>query len=555
MMFIHTLTAVSYPGVTYPWILWIFAALSLCVFGLTFFTPVWRSIWENINGNYNKNKMRRLLMFNQQPYYLVLYIALSIIVSAISGAILLFGLGCVIYLLLWFIKILLWILIFIGVIMALGGIIALVYGLIKDDDDGIGLAGLFIMGIGGGIVSAEETLNAWGNICVEAGFNFFNASNLWDYSIFVFSTYWLDYLIFAFIPIGIGLIAAVLTFLCTFAFAFVEKVVTLRYNIKHPCPFCHNPSEPAVYLSHHVELPIRLRPSIYGLFHITHPETGEKMPTMLFNGRDKLSRKCPHCNRIIGYKTGIEKHIAFVGLPESGKTCLTYRFVGNLMKSDYRIKFTDEVSNEAQKIILDIKRGKEQELASKTSVNDMRRSLQILVPGKAPLPYHFFINDVGGELFTTSGVESNYMQFFKDVDSVSFLIDPFTMDFSEYETSGDFANWYKTNILDKKQLSNTTKFSNVLHTVKTMVDQFAHKTKDIHVNIILVKSDTGYRPKDVQEDEVKLKDMVINQMGMAAEVMDLENTYASLHYYAVSSLKNTGIDRLTKGIIKDLKIR
>ena len=112
-----------------------------------------------------------------------------------------------------------------------------------------------------------------------------------------------------------------------------------------------------------------------------------------------------------------------------------------------------------------------------------------------------------------------------------------------------------TNILDKKQLSNTAKFSNVLHTVKAMSDQFAHKTKDIHVNIILVKSDIGYIPKDVQEDEVKLKDMVINQMGMAAEVMDLENTYASLHFYAVSSLKDKGIEKLTSGIIDDLNVK
>lgn len=59
-----------------------------------------------------------------------------------------------------------------------------------------------------------------------------------------------------------------------------------------------------------------------------------------------------------------------------------------MMKNDYEIQFTDDVNKEAQRIILDVKNGKEQELASKTSVNDMRRSLQILVPGKAPLPYH-----------------------------------------------------------------------------------------------------------------------------------------------------------------------
>ena len=545
-LYIHPLAASVYVGDTNSWVLWAFVILSLIAFGCSFLTPVWESNWENIRGQYDDNNMRRMLMFNYQPYLLVAYLALSIIVAAAIGAAILFVAGGVVYLLLWVVKLLIWALIIIGWIALVGGALALVFA--KEGAGCLPLAG------GGVIVYFQDTLSNWGNMCVEAGFSFFSALNIWEYCQYLFSSYVPKLLLIASIPIGIGISAAILALLCAFAFWLTETIMTRKYNIKHPCPFCHNPSEPAVYLSNNVELPIKLRPSMYGLFYITHPQTGEKMPTMLLNGRDNLSRKCPHCDRIINYKTGVEKHIAFVGLPESGKTCLTYRFVGNMMRNDENIRFTDDVSKEAQQIILDVKNGKEQDLASKTSVNDMRRSLQILVPGKAPLPYHFFINDVGGELFTTSGVESNYMQFFKDVDSVSFLIDPFTMDFSEYETSGDFANWYKTNILDKKQLSNTAKFSNVLHTVKTMVDQFAHKTKDIHVNIILVKSDTGYIPKEVQEDEEKLKDIVVNQMGMAAEIMDLENSYASLHYYAVSSLKNVGIDRLTEGIIKDLKI-
>lgn len=546
-LYITPLAANAYAGDTNSWVLWTFVILSLIAFGCCFLTPVWKTNWENIRGQYDDNNMRRMLMFNHQPYLLVAYLALSIIVAAAIGAAILFVVGGVSYLLLWVVKLLIWALIIIGWIALVGGALALF--LAKEGAGCLPLAG------GGVIVYFQDTLSNWGNMCVEAGFSFFSALNIWEYCQYLFNAYVPTLLLIASIPIGIGLSAAILALLCAFVFWLTETIMTRKYNIKHPCPFCHNPSEPAVYLSNNVELPVKLRPSMYGLLHITHPETGEKMPTMILNGRDNLSRKCPHCDRIINYKTGVEKHIAFVGLPESGKTCLTYRFVGNMMKNDENIRFTDDVSNEAKQIILDVKKGKVQDLASKTSVNDMRRSLQILVPGKAPLPYHFFINDVGGELFTTSGVESKYMQFFKDVDSVSFLIDPFTMDFSEYETSGAFAKWYKTNILDKKQISHVEKFSNVLHTVKAMSDQFVHKTKDIHVNIILVKSDTGYIPKDVQEDEVKLKDKVINQMGMAAEVMDLENTYASLHYYAVSSLKNTGIDRLTKGIIKDLKIR
>ena len=44
-------------------------------------------------------------------------------------------------------------------------------------------------------------------------------------------------------------------------------------------------------------------------------------------------------------------------------------------------------------------------------------------------------------------------------------------------------------------------------------------------------------------------------MGLAAEVMDLENTYASLHFYAVSALKDKGMDRLSDGILEDLKVK
>jgi len=541
------LTTNVYTGDTNSWVFWSFVVLSLVAFGFSFATPIWATNWENIKGKYDDNNMRKMLMFNRQPYILVAYLALSIIVSAAIGAAILFILGGVSYLLLWVVKLLLWAIIIIGWIALVLGAAALF--LAKEG------AGIFPLAGGGLVVSFQDTLSDWGNACVEAGFNFFNALNLWDYCQYLFHAYFLKLLFVASIPIGVGIIAAILALLCALVFWLTESIMTSKYNIKHPCPFCHNPSEPAIYLSDNVELPIKLRPSVYGLLHITHPVTGEQMPTMLLNGRDNLSRKCPHCDRIISYKTGVEKHIAFVGLPESGKTCLTYRFIGNMMKNDENIKFTDDVNKEAQKIILDVKNGKEQELASKTSVNDMRRSIQILVPGKAPLPYHFFINDVGGELFTTSGVESKYMQFFKNVDCVSFLLDPFTMDFSEYELSGDFARWYKSNVVDKKQQNSAEKFSNVLHTVKTMSDQFVHKTKDIHVNIVLVKCDTGYVSRSILQDESQLKEMVTTQMGMAAEIMDLENTYASLHFYAVSALKNEGIENLTCGILNDLKVK
>lgn len=545
-LFITPIIAQAYTGYRPTWVMWGFVLLSLLTFICGFFTPIWESNWKNIKGEYDENNMRRLFMFNRQPYVLVVYTPVTIIVSAAIGAFILFLVGGVGYLLLWLVKLVLWAIIIIGWISLVAGIIAV---FLKNN---IGwLPAIF----GGFVVYFQDTLSRWGNACVEAGFKFFNTLNLWEYCKYLFTEHVMKLVVVAVSLIGLGVAAAVLALICASVFMLIENIMTRKYNIKHPCPFCHNPSEPAIYLSENVELPVKLRPSVYGLLKIKHPVTGEEMPTMLLNGRDNLDRRCPNCNQIISYKTGIEKHIAFVGLPESGKTCLTYRFVGNMMKTYDGIEFTDRVSSEAKKIILDIKAGKVQDLASKTSVSDIRRSLQILAPGNTRLPYHFFINDIGGELFTNSGVDANYMQFFKDVDSVSFLIDPYTMDFSEYEISGKFAKWYKANILDKKQEAHVERFSNVLQTVKAVSDQFVHKTKDIHVNIILVKADMAYIDKETLMDEEKLKNLVISQMGMAAEIMDLENTYASLHFYAVSALKDEGVNKLITGIMNELNVK
>lgn len=536
----------TYTGETHPWVFWSFIILSALVFGVCFFTPMWTNNWENIKGEYNENMMRKLFMFNPQPYIAVLYVSLFIIIGAVVGAVILFVLGGLVYGLLWLVKLLLWALIIIGWICLIGGILAL---FAKEP------AGCLTVIIGGLIVYFQDNLEAWGNNCVDAGFAFFNALNLWEYCKYLVETYWKTFLIVAAIPICLGIAAAIITLLCAFIFRAVESIVTRRYNIKHPCPFCHNPSEPAIYLSEGEELPINLRPCTYGLLHITHPRTGEKMPTMILNGRDELSRKCPHCDSIINYKTGVEKHIAFVGLPESGKTCLTYRFIGNMMKNDSSIEFTDDVNPEAQKIILDLRDGKDQELASKTSVKEKRRSLQILVPGKAPLPYHVFINDVGGELFLDSGSKAEHMQFFKDVESVSFLIDPFTMDFSEYEISGEFAKWYNSNIKGKELPTKLENISELFTTVTNMANNFINKVKNIHVNIVLVKADTGYIPDDIVNDRQSLREFVDDQMGLVSEMVNLEKSYASLNFYAVSALKNQGIDRLTLGIIEDLNVK
>lgn len=532
-----------FPGQHAEIVLWIFAILSIIIFLLSFTSDKWKNTWENLGGEYDENYMRKMFMFNKEPYIAVIYVAVAIVASAAISAFILFAVGGIGYGLLWLVKLLVWALIIVGYILLVIGVLCLI---------GVNPVGCLPLIIGGAIVYYKDSLEAFGNRCVEAGFEFYSALNLWELSKFAVTEYGILFLLVAATPIALGVAAAIITLIVSGIFMLVEYVVTSKYNIKHPCPFCHNPSEPATYLSEGYELPIKLRPGPYGLFHITHPVTQEEMPTMLQNGRDSLERMCPYCNRIINYQTGVEKHIAFVGLPESGKTCLTYRLVGNMMRRYAEVTFTDEVSKEAQRIINDIKDGKEQELAAQTSVNDMRRSLQILVPGKAPLPYHFFINDVGGELFSNS--KSDYMQFFKDVEVVSILVDPFTMDFSEYDINGEFAEWYKKNI-EEKGIKATSKISDVMNTVKILSDHFINSTDKIHVNLVLVKVDTGYVPDELMDEEQKLKDFIAQQMGMSVEIYNLENTYASLHFFAVSALKNIGVDKMTDSIIESLRVK
>ena len=103
-IYISPLAASVYVGDTNSWVLSAFVILSLIAFGCSFLTPVWKSNWENIRGQYDDNNMRRMLMFNHQPYLLVAYLALSIIVAAAIGAAILFVVGGVSYLLLWVVK-------------------------------------------------------------------------------------------------------------------------------------------------------------------------------------------------------------------------------------------------------------------------------------------------------------------------------------------------------------------------------------------------------------------------------------------------------------------
>ena len=90
-------------------------------------------------------------------------------------------------------------------------------------------------------------LTAFGDSCVATGLAFFNALNMWDFSRLLVEKYWIHAVVISLTPLVLFLIAAIFMLMVAGLLRAYEWCTTRRYNITHPCPYCHNPSEPAIY--------------------------------------------------------------------------------------------------------------------------------------------------------------------------------------------------------------------------------------------------------------------------------------------------------------------
>ena len=508
-------------------------------------------IWsETFSPTPNRLGMRRMFVFKVTPYVLVLMLSLIIIVSILASVLSMLAVGGVVWLLLWIVKILLLVILWVGIIGCVLGIIATICG--------VWLAAIVAI-IGGFIWACKDGIENFGNECVSAGLAFFEELNMITFTTDMFTLYWQQGLFIATLPMQIMLAFAVLALVFSLLVMVLEWCVTKYYNVKHPCPICNQPSEPAIYLSKGEKLPVRLRPGVYGLFHIKHPVTGEQMPTMLFNGRDRLPRECPHCHKIIRAKVGEEKHIAMIGLPGAGKSTLVYRMIGEMMGRYLPISFTDSVDPEVRQAVEYVKlHGRLENEVSKTATNERKRSIQLVVPRSGLLPYRLYINDVGGELFTKGGYNKEKMPFFSSVQSVLFLIDPFTAYWGRQGVSRRFAKWYAEKVGDIKDTSGKEELEDAFASLKNILEDNGNKPSNVHFNFVLVKKDTGYLQGLENYSDADLRNFLIEDMGLASEVSDVESIYASVRYFAVSameSLPQSGIGPLYHDVMQQIKLK
>lgn len=544
---------------------WVLMCLTilLSIAGIAFFFIVMYDEGYPITGR-PINGMKKTFFFCPQPYIYVVAICLIMILAAVASIIVMLALGGTVFVLLWIVKILCYVLMWVGIISCIIGIIACICG----------AWGAIIAVIIGGIIWAyDDEITGFGDYCAEKGLAFFNEFNILSFSWDLVVEYWRPALLIAATPIALLLALAILWMIFAGSLMLIERIVTSRYNIKHPCPHCQRPSEPAIYLSRTDEgyepLPnnIKLRPGVYGLFHITHPKSKERMPTMLLNGRDSLARECGNCHKRIRAEEGTELHIALAGSPQSGKSTLTYRMLAEIIRrvGSKRADFTDvkqTVKDEAMpdKVRRIAAEGciSPENMPAKTAVDDVASTQMIIKRQHLPVPYRLFINDVAGEVFdfNNAQVTADATRFFGNVNSILFIIDPITTDLSDGE---GYADNYKA-WLDKHDDKSVVKLD-----VKAMKDSIINQLKahnrdpkQVHMNLVLVKKDLGYINRDVdvnsQEDLRVFFDEVLGQH----DLLNWGNQFASLTLLAVSAVAKGDESNITSVvdsvIVKQLDI-
>lgn len=507
------------------------------------------NLFDNFEGQATSNGMKRLWMFNKEPYLKVAICIVLLMLAFVSSILLLLAVGGVTYGILYVIKWILIIIVWIGWICLVLG--ALAVFLAKEP------AGCLPTIIGGIIVYFEKPIRNFGDSIVDWGFSFMNDLNIFSWGIGLFLKFW-DVILATFLtPMVVFFAFALLVILFVFFLMGLEFSVMKIYSVKRPCPSCGSTKTPEYWLDNHHKHPVPLHPGVYGVFTQKNPDTGKKVPTMLFNGKGKLLRKCSSCGNFMkadANKTfGTEIHIGIVGHPASGKTYLLYTALGELKKYyGDRASQIDAIKGETDidSMVERISAGKDvQTDASK----EYYKAVQLIVNRKMnPIPYHLFFYDVAGEKFDPKSDAYKYaMDFYRNVQTIMFVIDPTMIDFSFNPPSERIEKWLSS-------FRSTTKFSveGTLSTLESILESVGRKTKDIDFVFVCVKADLGYfeacgqSVKDVNldverfmRDELGLDNLIDATMGSPFHSVS----------FCTSSVKPQYKDKLTKLFVDTLK--
>lgn len=507
------------------------------------------------------NEIKRMWVFNPNAYLTSSALTGSIAGSFVATFLLILVIALVALVFFYIVGGLLWVLIIVGWILVVGGALILFFG--KDAYGLIGLLGIPVL------IYQDDLIEAANNL-FERGAGIFNKMNPLELCTSIVISYWKPALAIAATPFIVFLAIALVWLLISGLVSLYETIVMSRYNVKHPCPVCGRPSEPAKYVIGYNPdgtarlLPVQLRPGIYGIFSIRAPYTGQNLPTLFLNGKDKLERICPHCQTLIKADVGQEKHVAVAGVAQSGKTTLLYRIIAELERN-YNAVITDNMGlNHAtiDRFVNHIKNGAEMREYPPKTAESRHRSIQMILQHKgAIIPYKIYLNDLAGEMFTAENNKAEDAPFFKNTNVILFIIDPMTMRVSDLEFSSDFAEWYASNVGEQSDNAGKVDVETALDILKNTIENHRNKAdiKNIPLMVILTKIDTGYM-KDIETlTSDKIRSFMQEQMGLNKFVYMASTSFRDITYYAVSAKSRvaddvSGIASVIRDLLAKLKI-
>ena len=507
------------------------AIIIVTVFFLCFYLYYAHQEWglfRHFGGKVEYYGMKKMWMYNSEPYVKMGTIFAAIFGSFLSSIIILLLCGGVVWLIFWAVNLLLWGIVILGWILLIGGICILfakkIYGLIAAV-------------IGGIIVFFSDRLTAWGQQVVDWGASILDHLNAIDWTMSIIHTYGKTALMVSATPIIVFLALAILLIIFSYLLRAMEFATIKIYNVNRPCPICGNKKN-FIYMVNGKEYPIDLRPGRYGIFHQTNHYTKERVPTMLMNGKAKLTRKCPHCGQLSNTAHdkayGTDIHIGIVGERSSGKSYLLYSGLELLTKKwgkelqQIDVDYNNKVEVVAQRI--------HHQDGIQTANKNRYKAIQFRLKFKLrPMPYQLYFYDVAGEKFNVKATKTpSALEFYTNVKTIVFIIDPTMLNIEKVSPSMAFEMWHKKhgNLYEEYDPEAT------ISTLKDIVEQVGKKTKDIDLIMTCTKKDLGYLqnsnyPYDAKEEDVKK--FIKEELGLFNLDNAVNSWFKSVGYAAVSA--------------------
>ncbi|MCF2635381.1 phage holin family protein [Prevotellamassilia timonensis] len=487
-------------------------------------------VFHNFTGHIQNNGMKRLWMYNHEPYTKAGTLLLIALAAFVASIILILLVGVVIWGLLWGVKLIFGAIIIIGWICLVGGVLAL-FG-----KEPVGCLPLII---GILIVRYQDTIKEVGEDLVTWGFEFMQSVNMFSWGLGIFKNYWDVILVIFFTPMVLFLAFAVFVISLNMLLNGFEFIVTRIYSIRRPCPVCGSTATPD-YIVGGKPHPVKLHPGVYGVFTHKSPVTGKSIPTMLLNGRGKVTRKCKKCNSFINADTdntiGTEIHIGIVGHRSSGKSYLLYSGLYSLMSS-YPERFSqidadNDTRIENKKKRIDARDGIQTDVANKY------RAIQLILKSKLrPVPYHLFFYDVAGEKFNaSSSSHKTAMDFYRNVQSIVFIVDPSMLDISGTPASAKFVDWHKRNANAEKY-----RIDGSFAVLKDILETVGRKSNKIDFNFVCTKTDMGYLPElgySKTPGENEIERFISTELGLSNLINSARAGFKNVHFYTVSAIES-----------------